>query len=67
MSIRLTIPDQLLNGEFRIFNITDRVIKLGMVSNKGMDMNLNNLASGLYSISIVKDKYTSTERLVITE
>jgi hypothetical protein len=66
-NIKITISEHLLNGGFEIYDITGRMMRSGIVRDKTLNLDLSSLASGLYNITIVKDNYTSTERLVIAE
>ncbi len=66
-SVRLSFSEHLLQGDFKVYDLTGRVMDSGKVHSKTMDLDLSNLVSGLYSISIDKDNYTSTERLVISK
>jgi len=66
-NVRLEFPNELIGGVFRITDVTGKTMCSGPVQNRKTQLDVTNLASGLYMLAAVKGNHLSTERLVITE
>jgi len=65
--VRFVFPAELISGNFTITDLAGKMMYSGIIQTSKTQIDVTNLASGLYMLSAVKGNHLSTERLVITE
>ena len=65
--LKLVFDEKLLGGNFSVIDRVGKIIFTGQVNTVQQDLNLSNLASGLYFLQAQSENYASNERILITE
>lgn len=66
-TVRMVFAEELIGATFTVSDAMGRLAFTGNVISRGMDLDLSNLAPGLYSVQSSKGNHATNERLVIIE
>ena len=65
--LKLVFDEKLIGGNFSVTDRVGKIIFTGQVNTVQQELNLSNLASGLYLLQARSENYASNERILITE
>lgn len=65
--LKLNFPKELSGADFMVIDQLGRTVYSGKVSAKTVQVDLSELASGVYTFNASNSKYLTNERIVITE
>jgi ELWxxDGT repeat protein len=63
--VNILSNDQSKIKKVQLFDLTGKLLSIGIFDNKEVKFNVNNLKSGIYLVKVQSENYTSTKKLVI--
>jgi hypothetical protein len=66
-TVRMVFSEELVGADFTVSDALGRVVFVGNVGTRGMNLDLSGLTPGLYNMQASKGMHATNERLMIIE